>query len=400
VRQRALALPLEQSRGGTAAVVIFFELLAKDPKLKALDGRLRARRDRLEGKPERDPLTVWETTLKGDFTRALEGLSDFIDTLPISERRPPALLALPTSAFRTFLADLSGPERATAFDELASAAQDGRLTTAGAGWAATREAELVPFVASDSGSVQFDSALRDQHRSTFALVQGGSLEPRATSAELEPEATERSGLQVRLMVPPLLEVEPMPEAFARAGASLTALVDALNAENLQSLRALLPDGRRGEVVLGEAKRLIPRLKGLAALAQLDGQGDAQQLAEARRFLGAWRSEPKLSTDVRAATAFFLSTGAERSHAAIVGVARRELVVGFSSQVKVELIGPSAGLETDTSARQRYLVPVLKTVSLSAPAQLRAMDRATLRALVDGVGRDAHQVEGALGEALR
>lgn len=402
VRLRVLGSPLEQTRGGTAAEVIFFELLAKDPKLKNLDARIRARRDHFLGKPASDPLTVWETTVKGDSAHALESLSEFIESLPITERRPPALLAMPTSPFMKFLSELSGAERGAAWDELASAVQDGRLTSSGEGWSSTREAELVPFVSVEQNSVQFDSAWRDQLKSTFALLQGGSLEARATSGEPEPEATERSELRVRLMVPPLLEVEPLPEAFARAAKSLEALVGVLSAENLQSLRGLSPEGRRTDVLLPEAKRLIPRLKGLAALATGDGKGDVRELAEARRFVSNWnwKSEPGLTRDVRSATAFFLSMGSERSHAAIVGVARRELVVAFSSEAKVEIIGAPAGLETDTAARQHYLVPVLKTVSVTAPAGLKTLDRSTVRTLVDGVARDYNKVDEVIIESLR
>lgn len=201
-----------------------------------------------------------------------------------------------------------------------------------------------------------------------------------------------------LLVPPALEVEPLPELFSRAAESLERLVDALNAEKLQGLQALGADGQRAGPVLATAKLWIPRLKGLAALANPEVT-DAKELAEGRRLAQAWRAEPAFSKDVREASAASVSMPTERAHAAIVGVSRRELAVSWTRDPKIEPIGDGAGFAF-TPSEQRYIVPVLISVGgLAAPAR-RPLERGALKALIDAAQRDAAQVEGSFAEALK
>lgn len=402
VRQRVLGVPLEHSRAGAAAVLTFFAILDKDPKLKGLDARIRQRRDRFEGTPLSDRLPGWRARLKAPVAEVLESLSDFIQSLPVDEQVPPPLLAAPSTPFLKFLTELSGPERSASWDELASAVQDGRLKPEPTSWPLAREAALVPWVADQPGGVQFDSAWRDQRKATFATLQGGVTDVRANPDEGEGEALERSQLMVRLMVPPTVELEPMPEVFARQAKSLELLGEVLTVENLQGLKGLSADGHRApDTLLNVSKWLGARMKALSVLAApetKDGK-DPKALAEARRFVSSWRTEGGLAADVRNETAFFLAAGGERAHAAVVGVARREFSVGFTAAPKLEIVGAPDGLSADATVRQRYIVPVLKTISLSAPASVKALDRATVKGLVDGVGRDPMKVEGAIIEAL-
>ncbi len=416
VRQRALGAPLERSRAGTAAVLVFFKILDQDPKLKGLDARIRQRRDRFVGAPLVDRLASWRPRMKASAAEALEGFAEFIEALPERERQPPALLAEPSTPFLRFLRELTGPERATAWEELASAVQDGRLSAQASAvedggnkpstpkertqsWPLAREASLMPWLL-DSAAGQVDSAWRDQRKATFAALLGGAFELRATPAELDPETVERAELAVRLAVPPSIELEPMPELYTRLAQSLELLADALSAENLGTLRGFTADGRRlaGDPLLAEAKRLATRLKALAVLASPEGK-DSRALAEARRFTASWRSEPALASDVRAETAFFLANGGERAHAAILGVTRRELSVGFAGQPKVEVVGAPPGLTTDLTARQRYIVPVLKSVASSAPTDRRSLERASFKAAIDAVLRDPTKAEGAVIDLL-
>lgn len=399
VRVRAMGTPFEQSRAGTAAVLTYLWLLEKDLKVKTLDARLRARRDRFEGTPVDEPLMVWRAATRGDSAAAFEGLGEFIDTLPTEQRVPPPLVALPVTPFSRFLFELSGAERQIAWDELAHAAQENRIPFQGKDWPVLREAALVPLVAEPVGGLVVDSAWRNQGRASFAAVQGGAVDGREVGADLEPPLPDRVELSVRLMVPPLLEVEPSAELFKGLAASLDALGAALQAEGLTGLKAWLPEGRRGEVLLAEVRRWSARLGALARLANGDLK-DSKAIEQARSYLTGWRSEASASRDVRSVAPFFLSVGGERVVSCVVGVGRRELIVGFAEPPRVEIVGAPAGLVADVAANQRYLVPVLSTAHALAPAQRRRFERADLRAVIDAVDRDPSRVETAVSDALR
>jgi hypothetical protein len=229
---------------------------------------------------------------------------------------------------------------------------------------------------------------------------GSAAEARGGSGGPEREDGDRSLLTVRLLVPPPLEVEPLPELFERGAQSLTRLVEALTAEKLTGLQALGNDGQRGSPVVATAKVWIPRLKGLAALANPETQA-AKEIADGRRLASAWRSEPAFSKEVREAFASPISMPSERQHAAIVGVTRRELTVTFAKPPKIEAVGGAVG---DTfvfaPSEQRYIVPVLVSVGAFASPTKKPLERQALKALVDGVQRDGVQAEGAFAEALK
>jgi hypothetical protein len=146
--------------------------------------------------------------------------------------------------------------------------------------------------------------------------------------------------------------------------------------------------------------LVPRLKSLALLATPDAKAEPKELEAARRFVASWRAEGSSTRDVRGASASPWAMGEERAHAVIVGVTRRELTVGFASPPRVEVVGAPAGFFADTGVRQRYLVPALRTVAATAPASRRALERAQVRALVEGVQRDPSKVDTAVTDALK
>lgn len=400
LRTRMLARPLEQSRAGTAAVLVFFELLDKDPKLKALWERTRQRRDRFVGAPGDEPILAWRAATKGDVARALEVLSEFIDALPLNGRAPPPLIAGPSTPFTKFISELSGAERSAAMDELSAAVGDGRVQPSGDGWPQRREAALAPLLSETSKLVQIDSSWRDRLGGAFAALQGSHREARRGGLDAEDEQLERTELALRLNVPPALEVEPTGLAFERSARSLEALASALTAESLAGLKGLGPDGRRaGEPLVSTARRLVPLLDGLSQLAQPGVPTEGKQVAEARRFVATWRSDPGLSRDVRATFAAWWAVGSERSHAAIAGVSRRELRVAFANPPTVSLQGEAKGFVLNTAVEQRYLVPVLVTLGATAPHTLPSADRTSFRTAVDAAGRDLAKLEGALQETL-
>jgi hypothetical protein len=401
LRGRALSRPFEQSRAGTAAVLVFFSILGKDPKLASLWERTRQRRDRFLGAPKDEPILAWRTAAKGDVAKALDSLSDFIEALPLTERRPPPLVAWPSTPFSKFLAELSGAERSAAMDELAAAVADGRVAAAGDGWPLRREAALVPLLADTSKGVQVDSGWRERLAGAFAALQGSHREARRGGLDADDEELDRTQLKLRLNVPPLLEVEPTGPAFERQARSLEALIAALGQENLVGLKGFTVDGRRTpDTVVNDAKRLVPLLDGLAKLAQPEAGGvEGKAVAEARRFLATWRSDAGLTRDVRATFASAYAAGSERAHAAVVGVSRRELRVGFSSTPKATVQQDAAPFVLNTAVEQRYLVPVLVTLGAVAPHTLRAADRAALKAAVDAGGRQLPKLDAALHDSL-
>ncbi|GMU61387.1 MAG: hypothetical protein AMXMBFR34_31500 [Myxococcaceae bacterium] len=400
VRTRALAQPFEQSRAGTVAVLTYLLFLEKDAKLAALHQRVLARRDRFLGAPTADLLIKWKEATRGDADGALDRLNEFLDALPIVERRPPGLLAEPTTPFAGFVRQLQGAELSAATEELAAAVQDGRLAPSAAreaAWPVAREAALAALVTDGTKGVSVDGAWRARLKGAFSALQVAHLDGRVGGLDVAPEEHERNGLTVRLNVPPTLAVEPLPEVYARLARSLERLSQALTAEGLGGLQGLDVEGKKGGAVVAEAKRWILRLTGLAKLETFgSAPPSGQDVAEAKRYLLAWRAES--ARDVRQAGASVRSMGGERRHSAIVGVSRRELVVGFSGRPAVTVVGAPAGL-TAQVADQRYLVPVLVTVGAMAPASRRALEVRALRSALDGVQRDATKAEGAFSEAL-
>ncbi len=400
IRMRALAQPFERSRAGTTAVLTFLDLLQKEPKLAASWDQIRRRRDRFLGVPAIDAIVTWKELTNGAAGERIEGLNDFIESMPIIDRVPPPLVAWPETPFSKFLSELKGAERANAYAELATAVQDGRVVTPSTTWPTAQDAALAPFCRQDKGkAVAFDGDWRERFQATFAALVGSAAEARGGIGGVDPEDAERSELSVRLRVPPALEVEPLSDAFAREAESLEKLVEALQGEKLTGLSALGADGARGGPIVATAKTWIPRLKGLAALAHPDQQG-AKEVAEGRRLATAWRAEPAFSKDVRETSASPVSMGAERLHAAIVGVGRRELAVSYQQPPKMELVGGALpGIELGPS-EQRYIVPALVTVEAPANTTRKPVERSALKALVDAAQRDVTQVEGAFVEAVK
>jgi hypothetical protein len=382
IRGRALAQPFEESRAGTAAVLTYLSFLEKDPKLAALDAKLRQRRDRYLGAPAKELLLSWKEKAKGDVEASLDRLNEFIERLALDERRPPGLFAMPETPFTTFVGQLEGAERGAAIEELAAAVQDHRVALAtgdDVSWPVAREAA----VAADAKAVGFDGGWRARLKVAFAALQVAHLDGRGAGLDVNPDPGERSELVVRLLVPPTLDVEPLPEAYARMAKSLERLTKQLSADGLSAFA-------------GDAKRWIARLEGLAALATPGGAPSGPEVAEAKRFLLGWRAEA--GRDVRQAAAFPVSVAGERLHSAVVGVSRRELVVSFAGTPEMTVVGAPKGLIA-APGEQRYLVPVLVTAGVTAPATKPAVTEKALRAALDAAGRDATRAEGALAEAL-
>ncbi len=396
VRMRTMGQPFEPTRAGTAAVLSFIDIL-KEPKVAALWQRVLTRRDRFLGSPRSDPLLLWREHAGDKPNETIDSLNDFIASLPFDGRQPPALVALAQSPMGAFFSELAGAERSFAFLELANAIQDGRVAPLATTWPSAREAALASLCLPEVYKrVHLDSGWRQRLQQTFVTLVGGfGTAPEAGGDEPEADAEERTRLEIKLMVPPNLEVEPVPDFYRREAQALERLIEALQAEKLTQLEALGSEGS----VLSAAKTWVKRLKGLVALTNADASS-AKEAAEARRWVSNWRAEESFSRDVREASAFPLASSGQRQHAAIVGVSRREMTVRFSGSPKVQFAGgrPISGFSVAPSA-QRYIVPVLLSVGANAEATRRPLDRQTLRAVVDQGNNEAAQVERAFTQVM-
>ena len=404
VRQWVLTHPFPNTRGGAAAPLVFLSLLEGDPKLRAAWDGLRARRDAFFGKPQEEPLEGWRARARPTAKEALEDLGGFLEGFGAALPVAPGLWAMPRSPFQLFLDKLQGAERANAIDELMVAASDGRVAapSEGAPWIAARESAWAAVVSPDLQKDRvIDADWRDRLTGLFSALVGGAHESRGGDRET-PEPDTREELLVRLMVPPYAEVEPLPAIYARAATSLEKLAAVLKQQKLGTLRGAGPDGRGGEgAAAAEAARLAGVMRGLAWLASpKSGAPEPREVAQARNWLAAWRQDPVLGHDTREVFAGPLAVGDGRPHAAVAGVGRRPLAVGFAAPPRLELLGkPVQGLEPDAHGEQVYLVPVLVTVGAQAAAGALPLEAAKWRRLVDGAGRKRTGAEAAFLESV-
>ena len=401
IRLRILARPFPQSRAGVAAALTLLGLLSADPKLEASWVALRARRDSLTTGPAKEPLLDYRERSGGKVDDALENMAAFIDAL--GERLPPVPppFEAGSTPFSQFFSELEAAGRISAVDELLAAAQDNRLALPAKPLAFPQFEEALACLASeDPKGVQLDAAWRDRRASAFAALTGGHRESSDEGRDLTEPQDEKSDLRIRLLVPPALEVEPATRAYVKAAEALDQLAEALPKLGLAATQAMQPEGgRSGETVPAEARRLASILRGLSKLSAdvSPAEGD-KDLAEARRFLAGWRTDPAFLKDVREARALEVNQGSQRAHAAIIGVARRELLVGF--QRKIETTQPAFGTFDVAPAEQRYLVPVLVTRAALGKATALPMERSVLKALCETAKRRPNEIEAAFVDAMK
>ncbi len=392
-RWQALGVAFPPSRAGYAAGFVMLSIL-KEPKLKSTWLKLRGRRDTLFGGPKLEPLQDYLEKAGGDPDAALE------DLLPVIDRHgaPPPPMAPPRAPFGEFLSGLQGAERAQAVDELAAAVADGRValpkeTTAPV--EALRQSALGAFsIAEQPKGLQFDAAWRDRFSAAFCALQGAHHESRESNIEPSTKEVVRTELRVVLEAPPWLEVEPLPEAFKRGSDSSARLASALAAEGLSSLSTVDPEGQGGLNAVNELKKWQSVLAGLAVISARDAF-ETPDVANARKFLAGWRSDPLLARDVRFSSSHPISFEGERTHAVVAGVARRELAVQFAEPPQAEIVGGVPGIAVDLKAEQRYLVPVLFTLSYRAPAAKPSLKYTAVRKAIDEAKRDPLQIPAAL-----
>jgi hypothetical protein len=402
VRTRMLAQPFPHSRAGAAAALTLLGLLQADPKLNAIYEQLRARRDAVLLAPAQEGLIGYRDRTAGKVDDALENMAAFIDALGETLPPVPPPFEPADSSFGKFLSELEGAARGSAFDELMAAAQDKRLPFPSGEVAPVMpryEAAISAMVVEEGIGPQVDAAWRDRRAAGFAALAGGTREHRFEGSDPVEKEEERSALKVRLLLPPTLEVEPAPRAYGLAAEALDRLVAVTTKLSLTALTAVQPEGgRSGEPIVAEAKRLMSALRGLAVISGSGGEANEKDLAEARRFLAGWRTDPSFTRDVREARAFPVNQGSQREHAAIIGIARCELLVGFGAKPATD--ATTAGPFDVVGAEQRYLVPVMITRGALAKSTAPAMDRAALKLLCEGAKRQPNEIEAALIDAMQ
>ncbi len=258
------------------------------------------------------------------------------------------------------------------------------------------EAALAGLVTDEGKTLQIDAAWRERRAAAFAALAGGHREAGDDGRDLSDASDERADLKVRLLVPPTLEVEPAARAYTDAGDALQKLADAIATLKLGALTAVQGEGgRSGEPIAGEAKKLAAVLRGMASLSA-DAQGP--DVEAAKKFAKGWKADPAFGKDVREARALAVNQGAKRQHSAIVGAARRELLVGFQGAISTTVGTP--GPFDVAPAEQRYLVPVLITRSVLAKATTAPIDRLNLKAICETAKRQPNEIEAGLIEAMK
>ncbi len=424
---RALQWPFDRTREGAACVLTFLVLLEEDPELGRAYAAHRALRDALFGAPEHEPLDAYRKALgDGGAKKALDDMSSFLARLPrelAEAKHTPPLFAAPSTPFTRFLARLEGPEQLYGVEELTVAVQDARVGfDAPAGWPSAREAFARALLT--AGSADAPEATSD-YRARLARTFGAQLGAHAevtggetwtqgmATADSAPDG-EGTPFRVRLMTPPHLEVEPLPDLYAALGASWARLSQTLkDFPKAAKLRGLGPDGRpRPQTLAQEASRMQARFRGLelvarASLGEVPAAApvDARALREARSWLGRWRTQPELRQDAR----HLLPVGeavdpGTFQHAGVLGIGRREVEARFAlpPEVKVLSAADAGVFVTGVNAPQRYQAQVLATGAVTvpraeplAPQQLRQLaDREETRDAIEAA------LPGALVRTLR
>ena len=403
VRIKMLSRPFPPSRAGVAAGLTLLGLFAADPKLEASWVRLRARRDALTIGPAKEPLLDYRERTGGKIEDTLENMAGFVDALGDNLPAMPPPFETSTSPFSRFFSELEAPGRISAVDELLAAAQDSRLAFPSQELSPVFprfESALACLVSDDPKGTQLDAAWRDRRAAAFAALIGGHRDSADDGRDIAETQDERSDLRVRLLVPPSLEIEPATRAYLEAATALDQLAEALPKLGLAGIQAVQPEGGRSAVAIPtEARRLASVLRGLSKIsADLPAADADKDLVEARKFLAAWRTDPIFAKDVREARALEVNQGAQRLHAAIIGVARRELLVGFQSKISTTLAAP--GPFDVTAADQRYLVPVLITRAALGKSSSAALDRGALKTMCESAKRQPNEIEAAFVDAMK
>ena len=404
VRNWVLKQPFPGTRAGAAAPLTLLAIVDGDPKLKEKWDTLRARRNAFFGAPADEPLEVWREKVAGKAGEALEDMGPFISSLGPGLLAPPGLWSSGLSPSRRFFDGMEGAERGNAVEELFAAAQDGRLggqPYPDASWAVFRDAAWAALAAGPDASKerQLDADWRDRLETLFFALQGAHRESKAADRE-RAEIPPRTELKVRLKVPPHLDVEPVPLAFSRAADSLDRLTTLLGDHKLTALKTVAPGGQGGGAnIAAEAPKLSRLLRGLVWLCSPRPDDEPKEATEARKFLADWKKDARLARDVREVFAGPLTLGDSRPHAAIAGVGRRPLAVGFAGTPAIEVVDKPAGVEVDARVEQLYLAPVLVTVGANASAGALPLDAARWRKKVDAAGKKRAGAEAAFNEAL-
>lgn len=411
---RGLGEPFGVDRAGVGAVLTFLAILDSDPKLAAAYQAQRTWRDGLFGKPMSEPLE----TFTGDPGEALENLGEYLaqigPRLEEAKQSAPLLTRAETPAGR-FIAQLAGPEQAHAIEELTLAVQDNRLSlTPGsdAGWAAGRDAYLRPLLRPEKGArgtlLSLSGSYTERLARVFQALHGLHADVRGGGAELgTPEPAAGESRRIRLMVPPHLEVEPLPDAYADVAVAWKHLDERARLHGKAAgLRGMGPSGARALTLSKEATQQELLYRGLAFVAatalghpEPTSDADRKAMQAAQKFLTRWRADGDLRQDAR-----YLLPVAETlepgvfMHSGVFGVGRREIEVAWEGRPRMQVVEQPELFETDSRAPQRYQVPVLVTGAVSV-ARSAPLDAKGFRAVCEKAGRERDAIEAALPEAM-
>jgi len=473
IRDRVLAEAFTEEESPTACL-IWLVLLRQDPKLALAFGEEKARRTELTGKPHRDFQEMFNAALgnQDPATVLCDGakLADVVgrvqSRLERSEKIKFALLpaaATPETQFRNTLTLEQIPDYMKLF---LKAIRDGQcsLDPGPEGpWYLFQQHSLEPLLTWKSlpdgiklaGGWDYElrlaetfQALYAAHRETHAKIVEYGGPPSAA----RPFPRRTYALQIRLLVPPVNRVEPMPEVYRRTALAYDRLGRLLarhygDAPTLTGRREM--GGKADLTANAEADSMASLYRGLyltacddLGMTPVDAKGNPTELrAAAKQFLEGFGSDPDNQRDVR----FMLplapvnvppKTGEgpvvgksyplsrlgrggidfsrdpldslpstripvdradyERTtyYWAVYGVCEKRLYVSFDGVPKIELegdLGSRVALDTTSSTRSMALA---RFMEIELPGS-GSLNRAEFRALVDKTDGSANNVEKAL-----
>ncbi len=395
IRRQVLAEAFPKSRAGFSAVLIFLRELKADAESNAAWERAAAVRAQLWDEPKDEPLQAFRKSLP-DLDAALADLAVVFEKLG-RDAAPPPLLSGPSTPFTRFLGGLAQSERASAYDDFSAALSDGRInvsTTEPRALLVQRDAALLELGHADSPDVALDSVWRDRLLSLATVLGRGHRELRDDAKEAPVTKADRNVLKVVLRVPPMLLVEPLAGAYNSLSRSMELWGSRLKDD--KKWKGLTAPS--GESLVKVAERFARRARGLAKLSMKSTESGDPDVDEAEKFAAAFRTDASLSFDVRRVEVEPLVDSTGRDHVAVLGVGRRELVVGFAQRPVVSLVDATDGVELEP-AEQHYLVPVLVPVHASRPGLEKPWSPSRLKSFIDAYNARRLKTEAAWLDAM-
>jgi len=322
---------------------------------------------------------------------------------------PGFALFQPSRSKEMFLLWLAAARGLSSVDELIAAIRAGAIDLAPddeSGWYEYQQYALEPLLRPDDMPEGEKLELGEKYRELLeAHFKAMLTNIRETHVkQLEVAAGEvRPPVELAVTVKPHLECEPIATTYLRFGDAyrfLTGVLrEHLGEEALAGLHALREGAEPREATLGDELVAMRRLMEGAYLLtcrdiglEPELEGDlSEAMADAEKWLGAWRDDPDMERDVRMMVPVAKSPDV---YWCIVGVRMAKLAVRFETPPQVTAVREGVEVEPEFRAAD-YWVPVEQFIEVTLPGGTKPLNREEFRALCDRA-----KTEGAIESELR